>query len=189
VTNVQDDGTRIFTAENLNKEHSMGFEAMLNFQLARWLNINASTNLYQYRLNGVVADTPVAATSTNTNFRFNGNIRITPTTRFQLQGYFQGPSVTAQGERREFLMTSASLKQDFWKEKLSATLQIRDIFKTATFHFIANGEGFRDEFRFSREPQVVTLTLSYRINNYRNRDRQNDNGEGQSNDDVIMNDQ
>jgi outer membrane receptor protein involved in Fe transport len=189
LTSVRDDGIRVFTMDNLNEENAAGGELMVNMQVTKWLNLNASTNLYLFTLEGNLTDNSVAARSTNSDFRFNGNIRIGRDTRFQVQGFYQGPSVTAQGERKEFLMTSASLRQDFFKQRLSATLRIQDIFKTGNFHFVAEGSNFRDEFRFSREPQVVMLTLGYRINNYKNRDRDGGRGEDSQNGDEIMNDQ
>ncbi len=190
ITTVQGDGTRIFSMDNLNKERAAGTELTINTQVTKWFSLNASTNLYLYMIEGNLSDNSVAARSTNSDFRVHGNFKITPNTRFQVQGFYQGPSVTAQGERKEFFMTNASVKQDFFKQRFSATLQIQDIFKTGKFQFIAEGTGFRDEFRFAREAQVVTLALSYRINNYKSRERQQGNGgEGSQNEDVIMNDQ
>jgi outer membrane receptor protein involved in Fe transport len=189
ITHVQDDGTRVFTMDNLNKQYAGGAELMFNIQLTKWFNFNASTNVYLFRLEGNLSDNTVAAKSTNSDFRFNGNFKLTPSTRFQIQGFYQGPSVTAQGTRKEFFMTSASVKQDFMKQRLSATLQFRDIFNSGKFQFISEGSNFRDEFKFSREGQIVRLTLSFRINNYKSKEKQQNENEGPQNEDVIMNNQ
>lgn len=167
VTNVQNDGTRVLTMENLNEEQAMGAELMFNFLVNKWFNFNISGNLYRYRLIGTLTETDVANSSTNYDSRFNLNFRFTPTTRLQLQGFYQGPSVTAQGRREDFLMTSAAIKQDILKEKLSATLQIQDIFGTGSFNFINEGPDYYDSINRKRESQVVRLTLGFRINNYK----------------------
>lgn len=189
VMNVRDDGVRVHTMENLNTEHAMGAELMLNFLITKWFNFNAGINLYNYRLEGNVSDSEVAKSSNNMDFRINTNFRITPTTRFQIQGFYQGPSVTAQGERKEFFLTSAALRQDLLKDKLSATLQVRDIFGTGSFRFINQGTGYYDEFNFKREPHVIRLALSYRINNYKkqNHSRDVENGDNSGDSDAIMN--
>lgn len=174
ITDFQEDGTRVLTTENLNEEHAMGTELMLNFQIIKWFNFNLSGNVYRYRLIGFISEADVASSSTNYDSRCNLNFRITPSTRLQVQGFYQGPSVTAQGRREDFLMTSAALKQDFFEEKLSATLQIQDIFGTGSFNFINEGPGFYDDVNRRRESQVVRLTLSFRINNYK---KQNGGGE------------
>ena len=167
VTKIKDDGTRILTMENLNEEHALGAELMLNFLVNKWFNFNISGNLYRYELNGTISDSDVMTSSTNYDSRANINFSITPNTRLQIQGFYQGPSVTAQGRREDFLMTSAAVRQDFWKEKLTATLQIQDIFGTASFNFTNEGPGFYDSISMQRESQVVRLTLGFRINNYK----------------------
>ena len=43
----------------------------------------------------------------------------------------------------------------------------RDIFGTVKRDFTNIGENFEQHILMQREPRVVTLTLSYRINNYR----------------------
>jgi len=174
VTNVLEDGQRVLTMENLNEEHAMGAELMFNFLVNKWFNFNVSGNLYRYKLVGTISDADVANSSTNYDSRCNLNFRITPTTRLQVQGFYQGPSVTAQGQREDFLMTSAAIKQDFFKEKLSATLQIQDIFHTGSFSFINEGPNYHDSINMKRESQVVRLTLGFRINNYK---KQNGAGE------------
>jgi len=176
VTNVQDDGTRVLTMENLNEEQSMGAELMFNFLINKWINFNVSGNLYRYKLIGSISEADVANSSTNYDSRLNLNFRFTPTTRLQVQGFYQGPSITAQGRREDFLMTSAAIKQDFFKEKLSATLQIQDIFGTGSFNFVAEGPNFYDSINRVRESQVVRLTLGFRINNYKKQNGTRDEG-------------
>jgi outer membrane receptor protein involved in Fe transport len=167
VTEVSDDGTRVLTMDNLNEEQAMGAELMINLMVNKWFNFNLSGNLYQFKLKGTIYDADIANSSTNYDSRFNANFRITPTTKFQIQGFYQGPSVTAQGKRDDFLMTSAAVKQDFFREKLSATLQIQDIFGTGSQSFTSEGENFYDKINMRRESQVVMLTLGYRLNNYK----------------------
>jgi len=79
-------------------------------------------------------------------------------------------------------MTSAAIKQDFFKEKFSATLQIQDIFGTSNFNFVNEGPGFYDTICRTRESQIVRLTLAFRINNYKKQNGSRgeglDNGNG-----------
>ena len=53
------------------------------------------------------------------------------------------------------------------KKKLSATVSVRDIFGTGHWQGSTIGDGFKSSFKFQREPRVLTLTLSYKINNYK----------------------
>jgi len=183
ISEVMDDGTRVLSTKNLNEEHAMGAELMTNFIVNKWFSFNLSGNIYRYKLIGTVSDSDVNTSSTNYDSRLNANFRITPTTKFQLQGFYQGPSVTAQGRRADFLRTSAALRQDLFKNKLTATLQLQDIFGTSTFNFTNEGANYYDSIHMKRESQVVMLTLSFRINNYKKQngqhDMNNNNGEDQ----------
>jgi hypothetical protein len=85
----------------------------------------------------------------------------------QLTGYYRGPSVSAQGNQESMLFTNLSYRQDFMKKKLSATLSVRDVLGTAKFEGTSFGNDFKSTFKMQREPRVLMLTLSYKINNYK----------------------
>jgi hypothetical protein len=92
---------------------------------------------------------------------------------------YQSKSVTAQGTTQGYYYMNLAFRQDFFKRKLSATLQFRDILGTMKRDFTNTGENFEQHVLMQREPRVVTLTLSYKINNYRSGDdRRGGNGGG-----------
>jgi hypothetical protein len=79
---------------------------------------------------------------------------------------YRGPSVTAQGERDGFLMTSAALKHSFMDDKLSLTLNGRGLFQETNFEMTSSGPGF-ETYRFmEREAPIFNFSISYTINNY-----------------------
>ncbi|MDP3433295.1 MAG: outer membrane beta-barrel protein, partial [Bacteroidota bacterium] len=104
---------------------------------------------------------------TNYSGRLNTTIKFTPDSRMQLTGFYRGPSVSAQGDQKAMIFTNLSYRQDFMKKKFSATLSVRDILGTAKFEGTSFGDDFKSTFRMQREPRVVMLTLSYKINNYK----------------------
>ncbi|UCH13325.1 MAG: TonB-dependent receptor [Bacteroidales bacterium] len=157
----------IHTMDNVNRDYALGAELMANLQIFKWWNINTSANFFNYRIEGEIVSEDVSQMKNTWNFRGNTTFRFKWGSRIQLTGFYSGPSVTAQGEREAFYTVNAALRQDFMKRKLSLTLQIRDIFKSGKFEFTTRGEDFYIYNRFTREPQVVTLSLTYRLNNIR----------------------
>ncbi len=164
-----EEGITLMTFDNISKDHSLGAELMLNFASLKWLNLNASTSLYRYWIEGEINDVEIDTRSTNWHLRMNSTFNFSTKTRLQLTGMYLGPSVTAQGKREAFFFTSAAIKHDFFDRKLSATLQIRDILGTMKHEFTSYGPDFKSYVEFTREPQVIMLSLSYKINNYRQR--------------------
>lgn len=170
ITRVQelgDDGIFYMSAQNLNRDHSMGGELMGNINVTKWLLVNTSFTLYNYKLKGEVLGESVDRQSTNYSSRLNTTIKFSPDSRMQLTGFYRGPSVSAQGDQKGTMFTNLSYRQEFMKKKLSATLSVRDVLGTAKFEGTSFGDGFKSTFKFQREPRIVMLTLSFKINNYK----------------------
>ncbi|HEY3369640.1 MAG TPA: TonB-dependent receptor [Prolixibacteraceae bacterium] len=155
------------TMDNLNRDYSAGGEIMGNVDATKWLLINTSFSLYNYQLKGQVLGQSVDRQSTNYSGRLNATIKFTPDSRLQLTGNYRGPSVSAQGDQKGMMFTNVSYRQEFMKKKLSATLSMRDVLGTAKFEGTSFGDNFKSSFRMQREPRVLMLTLSYKINNYK----------------------
>jgi outer membrane receptor protein involved in Fe transport len=153
----------VMTMANFDNDYSLGAELMGNINFTKWLLVNASFTVYDYRLVGDSVDKG----STNYSGRLNTTIKFNQDSRLQLTGNYRSGSVSVQGEQKAMLFTNISYRQDFMKKKLSATLSLRDVFGTAKFEGSNVGPNFVSNFRFQREPRVLMLTLSYKINNYK----------------------
>jgi outer membrane receptor protein involved in Fe transport len=156
----------IYKTQNINNDHSAGAEIMANWKFWNWLTVNASFTPYYYRIVGELNGESIDRESFNWRSSLNTTFQITPTTRLQSIMSYRSKSVTAQGTEKGYYYLNMALRQDFFKRKLSATLQIRDILGTVRSDFTNNGDGFTQHVVREREPRVLMLTLSYRINNY-----------------------
>lgn len=166
----------LLTFDNISDDFSLGSELMVNFASLKWLELNASATIYRYWIEGEIQGEEIDARSNNWNTRLNSTFNITSKTRLQLTGFYNGPSVRAQGTREAFYYASLALRQDLFDRKLSATLQVRDLFGTMKYEFTSNGPNFESFVRFTREPQVVMLSLSYKLNNFKQRRGENRGG-------------
>ena len=155
------------TTRNLNRDHSLGAELMGNINITKWLLVNTSFSIYNYKLQGEVLGKSVDKQSTNYSGRLNATVKFSGDSRMQLTGYYRGPSVSAQGDSKAMIFTNLSYRQEFMKKKLSATLSIRDVLGTGKYEGTSYGDDFKSTFKMQREPRVLMLTLSYKINNYK----------------------
>jgi hypothetical protein len=168
----------LHTFGNIAEDHSLGAELMLNYSQLKWLELNGSTSLYRYRMKGNFNNQDIDRSSNNWNARLNATFNFSTLTRLQIQTFYNGPSVSVQGERDGFFFSNIALRHDFFDRKLSATLQVRDLFGTMKYEFRSFGENFNTNMRFTREPRVVQLSLSYKLNNFKQNREQDRNGEG-----------
>lgn len=167
IQEMRDDGIIYMTMDNLNRDYSLGGELMGNLNFTKWLLINTSFSLYDYKIKGEILGKSIDKESTNYSGRVNATIKFSPNSRMQLTGFYRGPSVSAQGDQKGMMFTNLSYRQEFMKKKLSATLSVRDLLGTGKFEGTSNGDGFKSSYKYQREPRVVMLTLSYKINNYK----------------------
>jgi outer membrane receptor protein involved in Fe transport len=161
---------------NIGHDDSFGSEIMMNTNLFKPWNVNLMGNLYRYRVEGELLGESFSRKSFNWSVRLNNTLRITPSTRLQANMMYNSPTVSSQGRREGNFMAHFSLRQEFLNKALSATLQVRDAFKTGVFESTVEGPDFSNHSRFQRRAPVFTLTLTYNINNYRN-EQQRENGE------------
>ncbi len=157
----------ILKRENLNSDHSAGAEVMVNWKLLKWLLVSGSFTPYYYRITGEINDIPVDEQSFNWRSNLNTTFQITPTTRLQTNMSYRSKSATAQGFSNGYYYMNLAFRQDFFKRKFSSTLQLRDVFGTVKRETTNYGVNFEQHMLRIREPRVLMLTLSYKINNYK----------------------
>ncbi len=172
----------ILRSDNFDRDFSTGVELTGNINFTNWLMVNASASMYKYRISGNFDGESVNRESTNWNGRMNTTLKFSDNSRFQVNAFFRGPSVSIQGESKAMFFSNVSYRHDFFNNKLTATVSVRDPLGTAKFERESYGPDFNSWFQWKREPRVVMLTLSYRINNFRdNQSERGGNGDGMDN--------
>ena len=185
VKSVYSETVMLQTFENVGKDYSTGVELMLNYKPTKWWMFNLMGNLYRYRITGDLYGSSIDQSSTNWNARFNNTFTITKTTKLQIDGMYNSPTTSAQGRRDGFAFTNMAVRQDLFENKLNVTFSIRDVLNTAKFGFMSSGPGFYSSSKFDMKSPVFSLTLSYKINNYKQKQKFN-NENGQSNEMMDM---
>lgn len=157
------------TFANVGRDYSLGTEIMTGFDPFDWWHFDLMGNIFDYRQEGTLNGENFSTSSFNWNLRWNNDFKVTDRTRIQFRTMYNSPTVMAQGERSEFFVSSFSVRQDFLERALSVTLQVRDVFNTMQGEYIYEGPGFYSYLSWNPESPMITLTASFRINNYNDR--------------------
>ena len=156
----------------MGKDYSSGAEIMLNVKPWKFWTVNLSGNAYYYREKGVLYNEPFEEDNFNWSTRYSNIFTIDPTTRIQLDGMYVSASVSAQEKREAFTRMDMALKKDFFQRKLTATLQARDLLGTMKFKVNTNTPTFKSRRVFKHSSTMIQFTLSYKINNYKTKERE-----------------
>ena len=155
--------------ENVDNTYSMGTELMMNIDPNKWLNMNFGGNIYNYQMKGFVAGNEVDKTSLNWDARMVATFKIKQTTKLQVSGTYNGPSVEAVGTRLAMYDISVAFRKDIMKRKASISVNVEDIFGTSAYKISTDTPAYKSEIGFKGEAPIVRLTFVYRINNYQRR--------------------
>lgn len=176
VTSVYTENVMMHTFENVGEDYSLGIEAMLNLQLFKWWELDVSGNFFNYKVEGVLYDDPFSRSSTNWNSRLNNTFTLWKNGLLQINSRYNSGSVTAQGTSSGFYTLDAAFKVSFLQKQLSANLQARDILGTALREYSSEGQDFYSYYKYNPKSPSLTLTISYRFNNYKPSRRADQNG-------------
>jgi outer membrane receptor protein involved in Fe transport len=179
VISVYSDGVLLSTIKNVGKDFALGTELMFSYEITKWWKVDIMGNFYQYLIKGVLYDEDFSRSSFNWNIRWNNSFTVTDNTIIQLNSSYQSASVTAQGSSSGYFSSSFALRQNFLKKKLSAILQMRDIFHTIIRESESSGRDFENYSKRYLKSPIITLTVKYNFNNYKTA-RRNDSGGGDS---------
>lgn len=184
IRTVVSPGVILHTAANVGKDYSLGAEAVAALSLAKWLNLNLSGDVYDYRMKGAIAGVSFDTARFRWEGRASTEFRLPTQTRITLTARYESPEVSAQGTEPGRLWTDAAIRQAFLNRQLVLTLSARDLLGSAAWESESQGQGFYNYFQLKRQSPSVSLNLVWNFNNYRPEQRRQSNG-----DEDLMQDQ
>ena len=160
--------------QNVGNAHYLGLEQSFEYPLTKWWELNIGVNTSFLKVNGEIEGESIE----KTDFRGMGNINnyftVTNNTKVQFDFRYYGGQATAQGLNYPSYGFNLGFRQSLLKKSLTLGFNWNDIFNTYTAGSETNitNYSYRD-FSDQRYPKL-NFTVSYRINNYKNNSRDND---------------
>ena len=168
ISSVYSPGVILRSVANVGTDHSLGGELLLDLRPVRWLGLNVSGDVYDYRVTGALNGTDFSSHSFNWEGNVSVEVRPAVDTRVQVGARFSGPTATAQGTESGFFMTRASVRQQLFSRRLSINLQAVDLLSSGGHGETSQGNGFYSHFRFQRTgTPVLSLGLTWNFNNFK----------------------
>ncbi len=155
--------------ENVGTDFSTGLEVALNNKLFKWWKSNLSLNAFNYIIKGELNDEVYENNSNSWTLRWSNNFYLPKDFNFQVVTKYNSKIATAQGITNSFFTSDISLKKQFFDSKLTAILQGSNIFSTSQRETYFEGKDFYYYFLRVPSAPMVSLSLSFKINNYNKR--------------------
>ena len=167
VRTAVEENVTLTTFSNVGEDYSLGGEVMFIFDPISIWNINFMANVYNYRIEGSILDEPFSNESFNWQTRMNNTFKLWSSTQIQFNLNYNSPTVSSQGRWEEFFSSDLSIRQEIISNILAITLQVRDVFGTASREYTSEGTNLYNYNYFDMHTPALTLNLRYTFNNYK----------------------
>lgn len=122
---------RVSTPLNMSNRWKYGVESNLTLSPWGWLNFRFYANLYQQ---GLTVDHPTLGVQedrmTSYSLRVNCWMNIAKRVRVNISGSYESPSLGLYTMRQGSNTVDLGVSANFWKDRLSVTLSVEDLFNT-----------------------------------------------------------
>ena len=173
------------SSQNLNKSQSAGLELVYGQKLWNFWRINFSGDCYFVKINSNDLIDPNLSDDWAYGFRLNQTFTLPKSWDLQLNFRFRSRSITTgsmgwggggvgQGRRNAQYSLNFGVKKSFLKNAMSVSLNIRDLIynpKTVvtSYDYTKVTNGYYSTSTRYRSSFQMNLTLTYRLNNYKQR--------------------
>lgn len=184
------DNVMYTTSENVAKSRATGVEVVGKDKLFKILDLTTTVNLYYSKLDGFSylpegAATPVTGEGEESfawNARMIANLSLPWGISLQATGSYNSKRLMAQGHREPNHALDMGLRKSFLKDKLTLSINGRDLLNSRRFRTVTSGSGFWQDSENWRGGRRVGFTLTYNFGNMKkrhDRDRGQDGPQGE----------
>lgn len=178
--------------ENLDKSQNFGFEVVYGQQIWKFWKINLNGNFYRVIIDSDSLIDENLSRDWAWGFRLNQTFTLPKNWDLQLNFRYRSPSITTgsmgwgsggigQGKRSGSYSLNFGVKKSFFKKNLVISLNVRDLLYnrfTDVHTYSYDDESGYDAWSVREHDSFqVTLSLTYKINNYKKRQETPRNGE------------
>lgn len=179
IVQVDDDGTTRVFPINVGSTDSYGLEFNFSYTVGRWWELNSSANFFRAITEGRFEGQSLSRDTYSFHARTTSKMTISKGFEFQTSLFYRGPRNTTQGRQLSSYSLDLALAKDILKGKGTISANVRDLLNTRKWRSITEiaEENYYAESVSQWAPRQIRLTLTYRLNQMKNRER-NGRGEG-----------
>jgi outer membrane receptor protein involved in Fe transport len=177
IRTIDDEGITRTSPQNLATRNSYGLEFTFSKELMKNWKMNGNMNFFRAITDGGNLGEEYEADDYSWMGRLSSKVTVFKEVDAQLRFNYRGPMENTQGRSKSSYFLDFGISRDIFQKKATLTLNVSDIFNTRKRRYETYGDRFYSEGEFQWRPRQTRLTLSYRLNQKKKRDRGNRNGQ------------
>ncbi|OFX72379.1 MAG: hypothetical protein A2X12_05020, partial [Bacteroidetes bacterium GWE2_29_8] len=163
-----ENGINYLTYQNIAKNINYGTELSFSKNFSKIFKLSSSISYYKNIFEEPdISNLPVNLNENSWSYRLSPTINLKKIVSLNISFIYNSPTVSGQSKYNESYYCDISLKRNIIKNKLDITLRATDIFNTKKDHYITNATSYQITTDKKHESQVVYLGISYKFNNFK----------------------
>ena len=160
---------RVRYPENFDKVHLLGVEFSAETKVNDFLKINTGSSFSLVHGKGEILEEKIEKSGREWDIQIRPTITFKTKTKVLLSAYYQSPYIREQGKGDGYYVTSISLKQQLFKDKMSLTFRVRDVLSSRKYKRTSEGANFFSESTYIPESPIYTFSFSYNLNSFKSK--------------------
>ena len=157
------------TPINLASNERIGLEFNANFSQSKKWRLRGSLNFYESKTIGEYKGLVYDSKNLSWSGRLNNYFKLFSSIDWQTSFRYRAPQKTAVSERKASIYTNTAFSKDLFKDKVTLTFKINDIFETGKWRIESFNKNYRSYSESNwRGGRSFELNLIYRFNQKKN---------------------
>ncbi len=156
---------------NAGVSNAGGGEITYHRRWKKWWSFDLGSNAFYYQIKGKLQGENFYRESFSYNVRVANNFNFKKDWKVQLVTNYVSAQATAQGRNSAYYRFDFALKKDFWKNRMTSTLQFRNFLNTLKREtFIETTSLYSYRLAQPKYP-FISLSIAFKLNNFSNKDK------------------
>lgn len=162
-TRYNPDFTTFTMPMNLNSGTTYGLEAIGKVQIMPIWDATINFNFFQNEIQGSNIDPSLDNSGFSWLGKINTNVKLPAGFSLQLNGNYESPKISGQGNLQEAWWVDAAIRKNFWGGKANVVFNVSDIFNTRKYTTIYDLTSYYQNTYRDRETRVGNITFTWRF--------------------------
>lgn len=163
---------------NLSTQNAFGLEFNMNYNIAKWWRVNGNFNFYRAITNGNYNGEHLSSDTYAWTTRASSNMKLWKKVDFQASINYRGPHQEPQGRNKAMYSVDLGAAMDLLNKKATLSFSVRDLLNTRKWRSITDTYDYYAETEFQWRARQFLVSLNYRLNQKKRRERANDDFNG-----------
>lgn len=162
---------------NLSTNKRTGAELGVLYNPEKWLRLNSSINFFQFNTEGEFNGVDYSAKNTSWFARFSSKVTLPAKIDWQTNAFYRGARSDAQSDTDGIFSMDLAFSKEIFKDKATLSLNVRDLLNSRKRNSVTTTATERVTSEFQWRQRQITLSMIYRFNQKKERNRGNRNND------------